>query len=142
MTSRSKQCPFSSCLCYTQRSQQTFRSKPCFDRSDTYRTMIVSPRKRPKTSMVAGLSVATELSSALDSSTIKRLGLDNWTRVGISNLYSILWRLAKDHSLSFDSVSSTHLFFGRKMAVAVSSALGLPTGTAAEGSGISAMFNR
>jgi len=37
--------------------------------------MMVSPRKRPNTSIVAGWRVATELSSALDSSTINRLGL-------------------------------------------------------------------
>lgn len=36
---------------------------------------MVSPRKRPKMSIVAGWRVATELSSALDSSTINRLGL-------------------------------------------------------------------
>lgn len=40
------------------------------------RTMTVSPRKRPSSSMVFGLRRPTELSSLGDSSTIKRLGLD------------------------------------------------------------------
>lgn len=43
----------------------------------THRTMMVSPRNRPRVSIVAGLSVATELSSALDSSTIRRFGLES-----------------------------------------------------------------
>lgn len=48
------------------------------------RTMMVSPRKSWRVSIVAGLSCATELSSEVLSSTIKRLGLyrDSTHRAG------------------------------------------------------------
>lgn len=46
-------------------------------------TMMVSPLNNCKSSIVAGLSEATELSSELDSSTTKRLGLgESGTSVG------------------------------------------------------------
>lgn len=90
------------------------------------RTMMVSPRNNCRVSMVAGCNEATELSSELDSSTIKRLGLcvhastDRWR-----GRYRQRSATSCQHFYSA-SLTLTYLFFGRRIAVAASSStLGL-----------------
>lgn len=77
------------------------------------RTMMVSPLKSCRVSIVAGLSEATELSSDDDSSTMRRLGL-----VGSSARRVQQGQLGCDR-LGRDWIA--HLFLGRRMAVAASS---------------------
>jgi hypothetical protein len=77
---------------------------------------MVSPRKRPKVSIVAGLRVATELSSALDSSTINRLGLfpkGGDVSTDVANRYVVLRRSRfAAHSQECDcAFSINHRYF-------------------------------